>query len=71
MTFEIFHYRGFLWKALSLGKVVVKLDGLLDNCEIHEIVDLMDSGSRRSNGSKLEYYVRLRTPILKPEIKDK
>ncbi|CAG8564590.1 2963_t:CDS:10 [Ambispora leptoticha] len=65
--FEVFHYRGFLRKAVSLGKVQVKLDPLREKPEIHEIVDLVDSG-RRLTGGKLEVKLRVRRPISKNEI---
>ncbi|CAG8592425.1 4859_t:CDS:2, partial [Ambispora gerdemannii] len=62
--FEVFHYRGFFRKAVSLGKVQVKLDSLLVKPEIHEIFDLVDS-SRRPTGGKLEIKLRVRRPISK------
>ncbi|KAJ3273745.1 Coiled-coil and C2 domain-containing protein 1B [Borealophlyctis nickersoniae] len=73
-TFEVFHYRGFfgLGKRISLGKCSVKLDALLTKCEVHEIVELMDATNpRRSTGGKLEIRIRVRTPILKPDIAKK
>ncbi|KAG9291380.1 hypothetical protein G9A89_003484 [Geosiphon pyriformis] len=65
-TFEVFHYRGFLRKAISLGKVQLKLDQLLRKPEIHEIIELSEGG-RRSTGGKIEVRLRLRRPILRDE----
>ncbi|ORX79251.1 hypothetical protein K493DRAFT_342720 [Basidiobolus meristosporus CBS 931.73] len=69
-VFEVFHYRGFLWRAVSLGKVQVKLDRLLHRCEIHEVLELLDA-NRRPTGGKLEIKIRLRNPLLKADISTK
>ena len=39
-TFEVFHNRGFLRKAISLGRAVVKLDDLLVHSEVYEVVEV-------------------------------
>ncbi|CAG8528003.1 14725_t:CDS:2, partial [Cetraspora pellucida] len=66
-TFEVFHYRGFLRRAISLGKAQLKLDSLTGKAEIHEVLDLVDN-NRRSTGGKLEVRLRLRNPLLKADI---
>ncbi|CAG8678626.1 12706_t:CDS:2 [Funneliformis caledonium] len=66
-TFEVFHYRGFLRKAISLGKATVKLDLLLSKAEIHEVLMLVDH-VRKPTGGKLEIRLRLRTPLINPDI---
>jgi hypothetical protein len=75
ISFEIFnHITQFLIisKKTAIGKVQLKLDGLLTRCEVHEIADVMDiKNPRKATGSKLEIKLRLRTPLLKPEITQK
>ncbi|CAI2169408.1 16096_t:CDS:2 [Funneliformis geosporum] len=66
-TFEVFHYRGFLRKDISLGKATVKLDQLLSKAEIHEVFNLVDH-VRKPTGGKLEIRLRLRTPLINPDI---
>ncbi|KAI9345832.1 hypothetical protein DFJ73DRAFT_487567 [Zopfochytrium polystomum] len=45
------------------------MEELLRRCEVHEVVELMDkTNPRKSTGGKLEVALRLRTPLLKPEI---
>ena len=39
-TFEVFHYRGFLRKSISLGRGMLKLDGLLNRTEVVEVVEV-------------------------------
>ncbi|CAG8836489.1 9571_t:CDS:2, partial [Racocetra persica] len=65
--FEVFHYRGFLRRAISLGKAQLKLDSLAGKAEIHEVLDLVDN-NRKPTGGKLEVRLRLRSPLLKPDI---
>lgn len=68
-TVEVWHYRGFLRKSISLGKATVKLEDLLRKAEIHDYFDLMDVvNGKRSTGGKLELKFRLRQPLLSPEI---
>ncbi|CAG8634985.1 8643_t:CDS:2 [Gigaspora rosea] len=66
-TFEVFHYRGFLRRAISLGRAQVKLDTLSGKAEIHEVLDLVDANRRPTSG-KLEIRLRLRSPLLKAEV---
>jgi len=42
-TFEVFHYKGFLRKAISLGKATFKLEQLLNKAEIHHVLDVCDN----------------------------
>lgn len=37
---EVFLYRGWLRRAVCLGKAALKLEGLLNGCEVHEVVDV-------------------------------
>lgn len=43
-SFEVFHYRGMLFgltgRRVSLGKCLVKMDGLLGKCEVHEVLEV-------------------------------
>ncbi|RHZ49946.1 hypothetical protein Glove_508g6 [Diversispora epigaea] len=66
-TFEVFHYRGFLRKAISLGKAQVKLDPFIKKSEIHEVFELVDN-NRRPTGGRLEIRLRLRHPLEKADI---
>ncbi|GBB92134.1 hypothetical protein RclHR1_01970016 [Rhizophagus clarus] len=61
-TFEVFHYRGFLRKAISLGKAIIKLEQLINKTEIHQVLDLVDN-LRKPTGGKLEIRLRVRTPL--------
>ncbi|CAG8530601.1 17383_t:CDS:2 [Acaulospora colombiana] len=65
--FEVFHYRGFFRKAISLGKAQVKLDPLISKSEIHEVVELVDN-NRKPTGGKLEIRLRMRTPLLRADV---
>ncbi|CAG8731297.1 8222_t:CDS:2, partial [Dentiscutata erythropus] len=69
-TFEVFHYRGFLRRAISLGKAQVKLDSLSRKAEIHEVLDLVDA-NRRPTGGKLEIRLRLRVPLVGADVVQK
>ncbi|CAJ0843067.1 9766_t:CDS:2 [Entrophospora sp. SA101] len=66
-TFEVFHYKGFLRKSISLGKATIKLDTLLKKSEIHDVLELVDH-VRKPTGGKLEIRIRLRTPYSQSEI---
>ncbi|RIA99742.1 hypothetical protein C1645_746568 [Glomus cerebriforme] len=68
-TFEVFHYRGFLRKAISLGKATIKLETLLNKAEIHSVLDLVDKENiRKPTGGKLEIRLRIRTPLMKADV---
>lgn len=68
MRLEVLHQRGFLRKPLTLGWCQVQLTDLLTHAETSQVVDLMDAGSKRSIGAKLELCVRLRQPFNGPEV---
>ncbi|KAF8949420.1 Coiled-coil and C2 domain-containing protein 1B [Haplosporangium gracile] len=68
VTFEIWHYRGLLWKDYLIGRGQIALQPLLEHSEIHEIIPLLDPTNRRNTGGKLEIKIRLQCPLLKPEI---
>ncbi|KAF9353320.1 Coiled-coil and C2 domain-containing protein 1B [Mortierella sp. AD094] len=68
ITFEVWHYRGLLWKDYFLGRAQLPLAALLNHSEIHEIVPLMDTSNRRSTGAKIEIQIRLQQPLLRREI---
>ncbi|KAJ3036005.1 Coiled-coil and C2 domain-containing protein 1B [Rhizophlyctis rosea] len=75
-TFDVYHYRGVLFglagKKVSLGRATVKIDALLNKCEVHEVVELVDPNNpRRSMGGKLEIHIKLRTPLLKRDVTKK
>ncbi|KAJ3149560.1 Coiled-coil and C2 domain-containing protein 1B [Geranomyces variabilis] len=71
-TFEVFHYhRGFLLmsKKVSLGRIQVPLTALLTKCEVHEAAELADANNpRKLTGGKLEVRIKMRTPLVKPDI---
>ncbi|KAF9969719.1 Coiled-coil and C2 domain-containing protein 1B, partial [Modicella reniformis] len=67
-TFEVWHYRGLLWKDYLLGRGQIPLQPLLNHSEIHEIIPLLDPTTRRNTGGKIEVKLRLQRPLLKPEI---
>ncbi|ORZ28397.1 hypothetical protein BCR41DRAFT_383224 [Lobosporangium transversale] len=67
-TFEVWHYRGILWKGYLLGRAQVSLQPLMNHSEIHEIVPLLDPTTRRATGGKIEIKIQLQRPLLKPEI---
>ncbi|KAG0208709.1 Coiled-coil and C2 domain-containing protein 1B [Mortierella sp. GBA30] len=68
VTFDVWHYRGLLWKDYLLGRAQVPLHSLLNHSEINEIVPLVDPTTRRNTGGKIEVKIRLQRPLLKPEI---
>ncbi|KAF9906415.1 hypothetical protein EC991_000662 [Linnemannia zychae] len=67
-TFEVWHYRGLLWKDYLIGRGQIALQPLLNHSEIHEIIPLLDPSNRRNTGGKVEIRIRLQRPLLKPEI---
>ncbi|KAG0220829.1 Coiled-coil and C2 domain-containing protein 1B, partial [Mortierella sp. GBA43] len=68
VTFDVWHYRGLLWKAYLIGRAQVPLLPLLKHSEIHEIVPVLDPTTRRNTGGKVEIKIRLQRPLLGPEI---
>ncbi|KAI7831377.1 hypothetical protein BC939DRAFT_498827 [Gamsiella multidivaricata] len=80
-TFEVWHYRGLLWKDYLIGRAQVPLESLLNHSEIHEILPastssrqheelfiLLNPTTRRNTGGKIEIKIRLQRPLLEPEI---
>lgn len=43
VTFEVWHYRGLLWKDYLIGRAQVPLQSLLDHSEIHEIAPVSEN----------------------------
>ena len=43
VAFEVWHYRGLLWKDYPLGKAQIPLLPLLNHSEIHEIIPVSDA----------------------------
>ncbi|KAI9493604.1 hypothetical protein BDB00DRAFT_872275 [Zychaea mexicana] len=70
LTLEVFHNRysyGLFRRPLSLGKILIPMDQLLNKASISGIFDLID-GSRRKTGGKLEVQVNLREPLTGEDI---
>lgn len=61
IKFEIFHKGSFFRSDKQLGIAHLKLDKLESECEIREIIEVLDG--RKSTGGKLEVKVRLREPL--------
>nr|XP_003220334.1 PREDICTED: coiled-coil and C2 domain-containing protein 1B [Anolis carolinensis] len=61
IKFEIFHKGSFFRSDKQVGTANLKLDKLESECEIREIIEVMDS--RKPTGGKLEVKVRLREPL--------
>ncbi|KAI8835669.1 hypothetical protein BJ741DRAFT_549668 [Chytriomyces cf. hyalinus JEL632] len=74
-VFDVYHLaKGFggismFSKPVQIGRASVPLNTLLNKCEIHEVVDIMDVvNPRKSTGGKLEVKLRLRVPLAKRDI---
>ncbi|XP_020643775.3 coiled-coil and C2 domain-containing protein 1B [Pogona vitticeps] len=61
IKFEVFHKGSFFRSDKQVGAAHLKLDKLESQCEIREIIEVLDS--RKPTGGKLEVKVRLREPI--------
>lgn len=61
LKLELFHKGGFLRSDKPIGTAVVKLEGLENQSEIREIVEVMDG--RKHTGGRVEVRVRLREPL--------
>ncbi|KAI3636021.1 hypothetical protein MIR68_005902 [Amoeboaphelidium protococcarum] len=68
MNFDLYHYRGFLRKSALIGRAQLKLDQLLSESMVYSILPLIEGNSKRETGATLEVQVRLRQPVLKPDI---
>lgn len=61
IKFEIFHKGSFFRSDKLVGTAHLKLERLENECEIREIVEVLDG--RKPTGGKLEIKVRLREPL--------
>nr|XP_034980061.1 coiled-coil and C2 domain-containing protein 1B [Zootoca vivipara]XP_034980062.1 coiled-coil and C2 domain-containing protein 1B [Zootoca vivipara]XP_034980063.1 coiled-coil and C2 domain-containing protein 1B [Zootoca vivipara] len=61
IKFEIFHKGSFFRSDKQVGTAHLKLDKLEFECEIREIIEVLDG--RKPTGGKLEVKVRLREPL--------
>ncbi|XP_045147812.1 coiled-coil and C2 domain-containing protein 1B [Echinops telfairi] len=61
IKFEIFHKGSFFRSDKLVGTAHLKLERLESECEIREIVEVLDG--RKPTGGKLEVKVRLREPL--------
>ncbi|KAM6172568.1 coiled-coil and C2 domain-containing protein 1B isoform 2-T2 [Erethizon dorsatum] len=61
IKFEIFHKGSFFRSDKLVGTAQLKLEQLENECEIREIVEVLDG--RKPTGGKLEVKVRLREPL--------
>uniref|UniRef100_A0A8C5PK11 Coiled-coil and C2 domain-containing protein 1B n=1 Tax=Leptobrachium leishanense TaxID=445787 RepID=A0A8C5PK11_9ANUR len=66
MKFEVFLKGGLFKSDRVLGTCHLKLDALETNCEIREIVEVMEG--RKPTGGKLEVVVRIRDPITSQQL---
>ncbi|XP_057379948.1 coiled-coil and C2 domain-containing protein 1-like [Daphnia carinata] len=66
IKFEVWAKSRFLRSDVLIGTASVKLADLLNHCQIHQAVDLMDG--RKPVGGKLEVKIRLRNPIVGKEM---
>lgn len=61
IKFEIFHKGSFFRSDKLVGTAHLKLERLENECEIREILEVVDG--RKPTGGKLEVKVRLREPL--------
>nr|XP_061791777.1 coiled-coil and C2 domain-containing protein 1A [Nerophis lumbriciformis] len=61
LKFEIIHKGGLFKTDKVVGTAQLKLDGLENQCDIREIIEVMDG--RKATGGKLEVRVKIREPI--------
>ncbi|XP_068949100.1 coiled-coil and C2 domain-containing protein 1B-like [Petaurus breviceps papuanus] len=61
IKFEIFHKGSFFRSDKQVGTALLKLERLETQCEIREILEVLDG--RKPTGGKLEVKVRLREPL--------
>ncbi|KAI8140121.1 hypothetical protein BJV82DRAFT_228737 [Fennellomyces sp. T-0311] len=70
LVLEVFHNRysyGLFRRPLSLGKIQLPLETLLNKASISGVFDLVD-GNRRKTGGKLEVQLNLREPLTGEDI---
>ncbi|KAK3530310.1 hypothetical protein QTP86_023935 [Hemibagrus guttatus] len=61
IRFEVLHKGGLFKNDKVLGNAQLKLEALENQCEIREIIDVLDG--RKATGGKLEVRVRIREPL--------
>ncbi|XP_010002325.1 PREDICTED: coiled-coil and C2 domain-containing protein 1B [Chaetura pelagica] len=61
IKFEVFHKGSFFRSDKHVGTAHLKLDKLETECEVREIIEILDG--RKPTGGKLEVKVRLREPL--------
>ncbi|KAK2818266.1 hypothetical protein Q7C36_022199 [Tachysurus vachellii] len=61
IRFEVIHKGGLFKNDKVVGNAQLKLEALENQCEIREIIDVLDG--RKSTGGKLEVRVRIREPL--------
>ncbi|XP_053333249.1 coiled-coil and C2 domain-containing protein 1A [Clarias gariepinus] len=61
IKFEIIHKGGLFKNDRIVGNAQMKLEGLENQCEIREIIDVLDG--RKATGGKLDVRVRVREPL--------
>ncbi|NWZ20212.1 C2D1B protein, partial [Asarcornis scutulata] len=61
IKFEVFHKGSFFRSDKQVGTAHLKLDKLESECEVREIIEIVDG--RKPTGGKLEVKVRLREPL--------
>lgn len=61
IKFEVIHKGGLFKTDKVVGNAQLKLEALESQCEIREIVDVLDG--RRATGGKLEVRVKIREPL--------
>nr|XP_033779854.1 coiled-coil and C2 domain-containing protein 1A isoform X2 [Geotrypetes seraphini] len=61
IKFEIVHKGGLFKQDRVVGTAQLKLEALETNCEIRDIIEVMDG--RRPTGGKIEVMIRIREPL--------
>ncbi|KAG7316086.1 hypothetical protein KOW79_020952 [Hemibagrus wyckioides] len=61
IRFEVIHKGGLFKNDKVVGNAQLKLEALENQCEIREIIDVLDG--RKATGGKLEVRVRIREPL--------
>ncbi|KAL2086157.1 hypothetical protein ACEWY4_017216 [Coilia grayii] len=61
IKFEIFHKGGLFKGDKSVGTAQLKLDSLENQCDVRQIIDVLDG--RKATGGRLEVRVKIREPL--------
>ncbi|XP_063061303.1 coiled-coil and C2 domain-containing protein 1A isoform X2 [Engraulis encrasicolus] len=61
IKFEIFHKGGLFKGDKSVGTAQLKLESLENQCDLREIIDVLDG--RKATGGRLEVRVKIREPL--------